>query len=70
MELARVVVRDKSKPRSCDVPASIVSDELDSVLNDEEIHIVAQLIGGIEPARTIMLKLLEAGKDVVTANKA
>ncbi|MCA9182202.1 MAG: homoserine dehydrogenase, partial [Planctomycetales bacterium] len=35
-----------------------------------DIQVVAQLVGGLEPARTIMLQLLEAGKDVVTANKA
>jgi homoserine dehydrogenase len=40
------------------------------VLDDPEIEVVAHLVGGIEPARTIMLQLLERGKDVVTANKA
>ena len=38
--------------------------------NNREIKVVAQLIGGLEPARTIMLELLRSGKDVVTANKA
>lgn len=70
VELAHVVVRDKAKPLNCDVPASIVTDSLDLVINDPNVSVVAQLIGGIEPARTIMLRLLEAGKDVVTANKA
>ena len=70
VELARVVVRDAGKPRKGDVPNSIVTDDLTDVLEDTEIGIVAQLIGGLEPARTIMLKLLESGKDVVTANKA
>jgi homoserine dehydrogenase len=40
------------------------------LLQDKSVSVVAHLVGGIEPARTIMLRLLESGKDVVTANKA
>ncbi|QDV57256.1 Homoserine dehydrogenase [Rosistilla oblonga] len=68
--LQRAVVRDASKPEYADLPEGVVTEDLDDVLNDPEIKVVAQLIGGLEPARTIMLKLLESGKDVVTANKA
>lgn len=70
VELAHVVVRDVNKPRQCEVPSAIVTDNVKKVLKDDGVKIVAQLIGGIEPARTIMLQLLDAGKDVVTANKA
>ena len=70
VELARVVVRDRNKKRQCEVPDEIVTDNIDDVIQDESIKIVAQLIGGLEPARTTMLRLLESGKDVVTANKA
>ncbi|WP_164102026.1 homoserine dehydrogenase [Candidatus Laterigemmans baculatus] len=68
--LERAVVRDLSKPRDGELPAGVLSDDVEDVLNDPEITVVAQLIGGLEPARTIMLRLLEAGKDIVTANKA
>ncbi len=68
--LEKVVVRDPSKPRDVDLPAGLLTDNLDEVLQHSEIEVVAQLIGGLEPARTIMLKLLESGKNVVTANKA
>ncbi len=68
--LQKAVVRDFNKPRGCELPAGILTKDLDDVLKDPEIKVVAQLIGGLEPARTIMLQLLEAGKDVVTANKA
>lgn len=68
--LQRVVVLHVNKPRDADLPEGVLTDDLSLVLNDPEIVAVAQLIGGLEPARTIMLKLLEAGKDVVTANKA
>lgn len=68
--LEKAAVRDLAKPRDCKLPEGILTDDLDSVINDPEIKVVAQLIGGLEPARSVMLKLLEAGKDVVTANKA
>ncbi|MEM6691278.1 MAG: homoserine dehydrogenase [Planctomycetota bacterium] len=68
--LRRAVVRDLSKPRDVDLPAGILTDDVQSVIDDPEVHVVAQLVGGLEPARTIMLELLRAGKDVVTANKA
>ena len=52
------------------MPAGVLSDDLKRITGNPEIKAVAQLVGGLEPARTIMLKLLESGKDVVTANKA
>ena len=68
--LEKAVVRDLGRARDCDLPDGVLTDQLQSVIDDPEIKVVAQLIGGLEPARTIMLQLLEAGKDVVTANKA
>lgn len=68
--LEKAVVRDLSRARGCDLPQGVLTDDLTTVLDDPEIKVVAQLIGGLEPARSIMLQLLEAGKDVVTANKA
>lgn len=65
-----IVVRDVKKARDCELPAGIVSDDLTRITSNPEIKAVAHLVGGLEPARTIMLKLLESGKDVVTANKA
>ncbi len=68
--LEKCVVRDLSKARGCDVPEGVLTTDLKEVLDDPEIEVVAQLIGGLEPARTIMLQLLNAGKNIVTANKA
>ncbi len=48
----------------------MLTDDLSQVTDDPEITAVVQLVGGLEPARTIMIRLLESGKDVVTANKA
>ncbi len=68
--LSHVVVRDLDKPRDANLPAGLLTDDLNRVLDDRDVEVVAQLIGGIEPARSIMLQLLESGKNVVTANKA
>ena len=68
--LEQVVVRDVDRPRDVELPAGVLSDDLSRITSDPEIKVVAQLIGGLEPARTIMIKLLESGKDIVTANKA
>jgi homoserine dehydrogenase len=68
--LTHVVVRNVDKPRDVDLPEGVLTDDLSRIVNDDSVKVVAQLIGGIEPARTIMLQLLESGKDVVTANKA
>jgi len=68
--LAHAVVSDLKKPRDINLPAGMISNDLTRVTRDPEIKVVALLVGGLEPARTIMLQLLESGKDVVTANKA
>ena len=68
--LEKVVVQNLDKPRNVEIPEGVLTDNLDAVIQDPEITVVAQLIGGIEPARTVMLQLLEAGKDIITANKA
>jgi homoserine dehydrogenase len=68
--LEKAVVRDFRKPRPIDLPNGVLTDDVNDVLNNPDIEVVAMLVGGLEPARTIMLQLLDSGKDVVTANKA
>ncbi|HAH45318.1 MAG TPA: homoserine dehydrogenase, partial [Planctomycetaceae bacterium] len=70
IHLKKAVVRDLSRPRNIDLPPDVLTDSIDAVINDESIDVVIQLIGGIDPAYDIMLRALESGKDVVTANKA
>jgi homoserine dehydrogenase len=67
--LESVVVRDPAKPRDVDLPAGLLSADLRSITANQEITAVAHLVGGLEPARSILLELLESGKDVITANK-
>jgi len=64
-----VVVQDLKKPREYALPKGVLTDDLSPVLKNSEIKLAAMLVGGVEPARTITLKLLESGKDIVTANK-
>ena len=70
LQLQHVVDPDLTRPRNVQLPEGMLTDDLSRVADDPEIRVVAQLIGGIEPDRSIMLRLLESGKDVVTANKA
>ncbi len=64
-----VVVGDVNKPRDYELPKGVLTGDLSRVLNNTEIKLAAVLVGGVEPARTITLQLLESGKDIVTANK-
>ncbi|MCI0641696.1 MAG: homoserine dehydrogenase [Gemmataceae bacterium] len=70
IRLARVVVKDPTKPRPNCVPSSIVTTDLRKVLDDPAIHVAVEVVGGVDWARRAVLDLLAAGKDVVTANKA
>jgi homoserine dehydrogenase len=70
LALRRVVVRDPSKPRPVDLPDDLLTTDLQQVLRDRSIHVGVELVGGVDWAKQAVLSLLEAGKDVVTANKA
>ncbi|MCI0357548.1 MAG: homoserine dehydrogenase [Planctomycetaceae bacterium] len=64
-----VVVSDTQKARDYQLPKGVLTRDLAKVLKNPEIKLAAVLVGGLEPARTITLQLLESGKDIVTANK-
>ena len=69
IQLKKVLVRNTEKAsRKLDDP-SILTTEWKSILEDPEISIVVEVMGGIEPARSYILDALHAGKSVVTANK-
>lgn len=69
LELARVVDIDLERKRHVALPASYLTTDWRQVVSDPQIDIVVELIGGIEPAKSVLLAALENGKDVVTANK-
>ena len=70
LKLAHVVDMDLTRPRSVTLPEGILHNDLKKVLSDSEVSIAVVLVGGTEIACEIQKKLLTAGKDVVTANKA
>lgn len=65
----RIATRTPSKPRPIAVERSLITGNVDEVLNDPDINIVAELIGGVDPAREYVMRAIAAGKSVVTANK-
>ncbi|MFK8186523.1 MAG: homoserine dehydrogenase [Phormidesmis sp.] len=69
MEIAKVGVRSL-KSRDIALPDDIYTTDLISIVNDPSIDIIIEVIGGLEPARTLILQAINNGKHVVTANKA
>jgi homoserine dehydrogenase len=70
LALRRVAVRDLGRPRPVAVPAALLSTDPEAVVDDPAVDIVVEVMGGLEPARTLILRAIAAGKSVVTANKA
>ncbi|UCF43941.1 MAG: homoserine dehydrogenase [Planctomycetota bacterium] len=70
LQLACVVDVDTQSPRPVKLPDGILTDDLSRLLDNDTISIGVELVGGTGAARDIQLKMLQAGKDVVTANKA
>jgi homoserine dehydrogenase len=70
LKLACVVDVDTKSQRAVKLPAGVLTNDLNKLLNDDSIKIGVELVGGTRAARQIQLKMLAAGKDVVTANKA
>ena len=66
--LAKVLVRDKKKPRPY-LDGVERTDRVEDILEDEEISVVVEVMGGLHPAKEYLLRAMEAGKSVVTANK-
>ena len=69
IRVKRVLVRDVTKARSCSVPPELLTTDPADVLYDPEISLVAEFMGGEQPATEYMLTALKNGKTVVTANK-
>lgn len=69
IEVAKILVRDASKPRAVDVPNKIITTDVMEIFEDDSIEIVVELMGGSEPAMEYMLKAMKCKKHVVTANK-
>ena len=70
LELRRVAVRDLNRPRTVALAAELLSTDPEAVVDDPAVDIVVEVMGGLEPARSLILRAIAAGKPVVTANKA
>ncbi len=66
----KIAVKAFDEPRPYEIPASYMTTDWQTVVNDPQIHIVAELAGGTTLARTVILTALKLGKPVITANKA
>ena len=69
LEVTRVAVRSLAKERPVELPESVLTLDAAGVVVDPEVDVVVEVIGGIEPARELVLAALKAGKPVVTGNK-
>ncbi len=70
LELKRVAVRDLSRPRPVAIAEELLCTDPEAVVDDPAVEIVVEVMGGLEPARSLILRAIAAGKPVVTANKA
>jgi homoserine dehydrogenase len=70
LTLRHVVVRDLTRVRDVDLSGCAVANSLDALVADPTVRAVVHVVGGIEGPRQDMIRLLQSGKDVITANKA
>ena len=68
LDVVGVAVRDLAKPRNQAIPAELLTTDAEALVTGADI--VVELMGGIEPAKSLILRALESGADVITANKA
>jgi len=69
LEVTRVAVRNLSLERPVTLPEGVLTRDAHAVVSDPDVDLVVEVIGGIEPARELILEALKNGKPVVTANK-
>lgn len=70
INIKRVGVRSLDKARKIALPPTVITTDLAAIVTDPEIDIIVELLGGLEPARSLILQAIQAGKHIVTANKA
>jgi homoserine dehydrogenase len=70
VRVRHVLVRNAGRARPEDVPASLITHDMKSILEDKEVAVVVELMGGLSPAREYLEQAIASGRHVVTANKA
>ena len=69
LEVTRVAVRNLTRERAVKLPEGVLTHDAAEVVNDPDVDVIVEVMGGVEPARGLLLDALKAGKPVVTANK-
>ena len=69
VNLKSVLVRDKLRTREIELPADLLTTNAQDILDDPDIHVLVEVMGGTDPAENYLRDALSAGKHVVTANK-
>jgi homoserine dehydrogenase len=69
LEVRRIGVRSLKKTRPYTIPAGLLTDRPEEVIDDPQVQLVVEVMGGLDPAGELVLRALDAGKPVVTANK-
>ncbi|MGI5911515.1 MAG: homoserine dehydrogenase [Syntrophomonadaceae bacterium] len=67
--IKRILEKDLNKCRALGIPENILTEDFNTIINDPDISIIVELIGGINPAFSFIINAIKAGKHVVTANK-
>jgi len=69
IEIKKILVRDLTKDRGMEISPGLLTDDVDSIINNREIDLVVEVMGGVEEAYTYALAALKQGKSLITANK-
>lgn len=69
LEINKIAVRDINKKRDIELSSEVFTNNVEDVINDPDIDIIIEVAGGIEPTKDYVIKALNSGKSVITANK-
>lgn len=69
LKVEKILVRNSKKKRDIEIDEALITENIDDIVNNPEISIVAEFIGGVEPAKQYILACLNSKKTVITANK-
>tara|TARA_Y100001968_G_scaffold333212_1_gene394752 strand:- start:3634 stop:4950 length:1317 start_codon:yes stop_codon:yes gene_type:complete len=68
--LSRAAVRNPNRIRDIDIPDQLITNNAYEVVDDPNIQVIVEVMGGLEPAKSLIMRAIKSGKSVVTANKA
>src|SRR5262245_51080349 len=69
IEVTRVAVHNLAKERDVELGPGVLTNDAEAVVSDPNVDVVVEVIGGVEPARSLILTALKSAKPVITANK-